>query len=120
MVDKTELDPLVPFTPPAPTVIVYATPEVTPNADSADAPPPEDSPMTDDLNPPPPPPPPKRFEVPFGVAPQPPPPATTRYCIRDGAPTPDLILAAISALLSPTSNVGPVTSIQYDPDPTSM
>jgi hypothetical protein len=58
MVEKTELEPFVaadpliapvPPVPPPPTVTVYATPALKKNEPSVDAPPPEDSPVTDDL-----------------------------------------------------------------------
>jgi hypothetical protein len=55
IVENTELLPLVPFAapvevpePPAPTVTVYEVPATTVKDVSAEAPPPEDSPVTDD------------------------------------------------------------------------
>jgi hypothetical protein len=100
------LVPLTPLAPPEPIVTVYDTPSVTLNADSADAPPPEGSPVTDDLYPPAPPPPPNLFDAPFGVAPPPPPPATTRYSIAETtALTTPLVIEMPSPKLIPSPSV---------------
>jgi hypothetical protein len=76
IVENIELDPLLLAAPPAPIVTLYKVSIVNDSGDSADAPPPELSPETDDLYPPAPPPPESDPEL---MAPPPPPPAITRY-----------------------------------------
>jgi hypothetical protein len=92
MEPNTELLPFVPIellppAPPLPTVTVYEVPVVIETADSADAPPPEFSPVTLERYPPAPP--------PQAVLPPPPPPAITKYSTDGGGITPLALLKSL-------------------------